>query len=62
VDLDLKEFLSGNWTLLLFVIIALGYLIAKIRLFGLPLGSTAAVLIGYPRNLYPTSGRVPAES
>ena len=42
---NLREFLSGNWTLLLFVIIALGYLIAKIRLFGVPLRSTAGVLI-----------------
>jgi putative transport protein len=45
VELDLKEVLSANWTLLLFVIIALGYLIAKIRLGGVPLGTTAGVLI-----------------
>lgn len=45
MELDLKEVLSANWTLLLFVIIALGYLIAKIRLGGVPLGTTAGVLI-----------------
>ena len=45
MELDLKEVLSANWTLLLFVILALGYLIAKIRLGGVPLGTTAGVLI-----------------
>ena len=45
MERDLKACLSGNWTLLLFVIIALGYLIEIIRLFGVPLRSIAGVLI-----------------
>lgn len=45
MELDLNKVLSENWTLLLFVIIAFGYLVAKIRIGGVALGTTAGVLI-----------------
>jgi putative transport protein len=45
VEPDLKEILSANWTLLLFVVIAIGDMLSKIRLGGVPLGSTAGMLI-----------------
>ena len=45
MELDLTQILNDHWTLLLFVVIAIGYLLSKIRLGGVPLGSTAGVLI-----------------
>ena len=45
MELDLNKIFTENWTLLVFVVIAFGYLLAKVRLGGVALGSTAGVLI-----------------
>ena len=45
MELDLNKILSENWVIMVFLIIALGSLLAKIRIGGVALGSTAGVLI-----------------
>ena len=45
MEMDLNKIFTENWVLLIFVIIAFGYLVAKIRIGGVALGSTAGVLI-----------------
>lgn len=45
MELDLNKILTENWVLLIFLVIALGSLLAKLRIGGVALGSTAGVLI-----------------
>jgi len=45
MEMDLNKILTDNWVLLVFLVIAIGGLLAKIRIGGVALGSTAGVLI-----------------
>lgn len=45
MEMDLNKILTENWVLLVFLVIALGNLLAYIRIGGVALGSTAGVLI-----------------
>ena len=45
MELDFNKILTENWVILFFLVIALGSLLAKIRVGGVALGSTAGVLI-----------------
>jgi len=45
MELDLNKILTENWVLLVFLVIAIGSLLANIRIGGVALGSTAGVLI-----------------
>lgn len=45
MEVDLHQLLSDNPLLLTFVVIGLGYLLGRVRVFSIPLGSTTGVLI-----------------
>ncbi len=45
MELDLNKILVDNWVILFFLVIGLGSLLAKLRIAGVALGSTAGVLI-----------------
>lgn len=45
MEIDLRSLLSANPILLLFTIIGLGYILGKIKLAGIELGSTSGILI-----------------
>jgi putative transport protein len=45
VEIEVFELLRGNWLLLLFLVLGLGYLVGNLRILGTPVGPTIGVLL-----------------